>query len=96
MIISNDLMTITEQVENTLPIVASTGEQAGQWGVLQIQIQIQIQSQRQENNARKQIQLLNGLVIILIYKRIDSYTSVRGAKMNVPMPDPQMARPEKV
>ena len=92
MIISNDLMTITEQVENTLPIVASTGEQPGQWGVLQIQIQ----SQRQENNARKQIQLLNGLVIILIYKRIDSYTSVRGAKMNVPMPDPQMARPEKV
>ena len=93
MIISNDLtMTITEQVENTLPIVASTGEQPGQWGVLQIQIQ----SQRQENNARKQIQLLNVLVIILIYKRIDSYTSVRGAKMNVPMPDPQMARPEKV
>ena len=90
MIISNDL--ITEQVENTLPIVASTVEQPGQWGVLQIQIQ----SQRQENNARKQIQLLNGLVIILIYKRIDSYTSVRGAKMNVPMPDPQMARPEKV
>ena len=90
MIISNDL--ITEQVENTLPIVASTVEQPGQWGVLQIQIQ----SQRQENNARKQLQLLNGLVIILIYKRIDSYTSVRGAKMNVPMPDPQMARPEKV
>ena len=93
MIISNDLtMTITEQVENTLPIVASTGEQSGQWGLLQIQRQ----SQRQENNARKQIQLLNVLVIILIYKRIDSYTSVRGAKMNVPMPDPQMARPEKV
>ena len=90
MIISNDL--ITEQVENTLPIVASTVEQPGQWGVLQIQIQ----SQRQENNTRKQIQLLNGLVIILIYKMIDSYTSVRGAKMNVPMPDPQMARPEKV
>ena len=24
-----------------------------------------------------------------------SYTSVRGAKMNVPMPEPQMARPER-